>query len=88
MDKKGADPDVALQPQANDPLLGFAQRHYTVEEIAAAWNLSPSKVRRLFLSEPGVVLFENRGAFSKRRYRTLRVPESVVERVYRRLQKK
>jgi hypothetical protein len=50
------------------------------------WNLSPDKVRRLFENESGVVVLgdevPNRG---KRRYRTLLIPESVVERVHRRL---
>jgi hypothetical protein len=64
----------------------FAERHYGVAEIAAMWNLSPDKVRRLFENESGVVVLgdevPNRG---KRRYRTLLIPESVVERVHRRL---
>lgn len=66
----------------------FAERHYAVAEIAAMWNLSPDKVRRLFENEPGVVVLgeeaPNRG---KRRYRTLLIPESVLERVHRRLSK-
>ena len=63
----------------------IGERHYTVDEIAQAWKLSRSKVRRLFENEPGVLVLENRGSFSRRRYRTLRIPKSVVERVYRRL---
>ncbi|MDA2914395.1 hypothetical protein MYX77_10675 [Acidobacteriia bacterium AH_259_A11_L15] len=66
----------------------IGERHYTVDEIAEAWKLSRDKVRRLFENEPGVLVLENRGAFSKRRYRTLRIPESVAERVYRRLLKR
>lgn len=64
------------------------ERHYTVDEIAEAWKLSRDKVRRLFEDEPGVLVLENRSPFSKRRYRTLRIPESVAERVYRRLLKR
>ena len=63
----------------------IGEPHYTVDEIAQAWKLSPDKVRRLFENEAGVLVLENPGAFSKRRYRTLRIPKSVVERVYRRL---
>ncbi len=64
----------------------FAERHYAVTEIAAMWNLSTDKVRRLFEDESGVVVLgdevPNRG---KRRYRTLLIPESVADRVHRRL---
>jgi len=66
----------------------IGERHYTVAEIAQGWKLSPDKVRRLFENEAGVLVLENPGAFSRRRYRTLRIPESVAERVYRRLLKR
>ncbi|MGA2072569.1 MAG: hypothetical protein ABSH52_03620 [Terriglobia bacterium] len=62
-----------------------AERFYTVAEIGEAWKLSPDKVRRLFQDEPGVLVLENRGIVSRRRYRTLRIPECVLERVTRRL---
>jgi len=57
---------------------------YTVAEIALAWKLSEDKVRRIFESEPGVLVLENKGKVYKRRYRTLRIPMSVLQRVYRR----
>jgi hypothetical protein len=60
-------------------------RFYTVAEIAEVWKLSQDKARRLFENEPGVLVLENRGIVSRRRYRTLRIPESVFQRVYRRL---
>ena len=64
----------------------FAERHYTVAEVAEMWNLSPDAVRGLFKNEPGVLIFKDAGPFrAKRRYTTLRIPASVVERVYRRL---
>ena len=64
---------------------GFAVRHFTVAEIAAMWNLSPDFVRRLFEKEPGVVVFgEATTKRQRRRYRTLRIPEFVLERVHRR----
>jgi hypothetical protein len=62
------------------------ERHHSVAEVAAAWNLSPDAVRRLFEKEAGVLVIEPpRGRFSRRRYRTLRIPAAVVERVHRRL---
>lgn len=61
--------------------------HYTPDEIGQLWKLSPDTVRRLFESEPGVLVIESsHGIGRKRRYRTLRIPAAVVERVHRRLQ--
>ena len=59
--------------------------HYTVAEISEKLNLSKDAVRSLFQNEPGVfVLGDIITTRRKRRYTTLRIPESVVERVYRR----
>ena len=66
--------------------MGFAERHFTVAQIAEMWQLSPDSVRRLFEREPGVLAFgcEHSTGY-RRRYTTLRVPESVLARVHRRL---
>lgn len=61
----------------------FAERHYTVAEIAAMWNLSKDAVRRMFQNEPGVLVLGGRSKGRKRRYTTLRIPQSVLERVHR-----
>ncbi len=58
------------------------ERHWSVAEIAAAWNLSQDVVRRLFCNEPGVLVIGRRVKGTKRRYTTLRVPQSVLERVH------
>jgi hypothetical protein len=60
------------------------ERHYTPEEIADLWSLSADTVRRLFEREPGVMVIE-RTKKRARRYRTLRIPESVALRVHRRM---
>jgi hypothetical protein len=57
------------------------ERHYSVAEIAAMWNLSKDVVRRLFCNEPGVLILDNRTRGSRRRYTTLRIPQSVLDRV-------
>jgi hypothetical protein len=65
----------------------FATTHYTVAEVAALWKLSDDTIRRMFQEEPEVLVIEipnKNPRFSRRRYRTLRIPEFVVERVYRR----
>ena len=64
----------------------FTEPHYTIGEIAEMWKLSEDAVRRLFQDEPGVlVLGGGNVSRSRRRYTTLRIPASVVERVHRRL---
>jgi hypothetical protein len=61
------------------------ERHYTPDELGEIWSLSADTVRRLFEREPGVLIIEHLKAKTKRRYRTLRIPESVALRVHRRM---
>lgn len=61
----------------------FAERHYTVNELAAMWRLSGEFVRQLVQHEPGVTEWVRQQP-GRRRYRVLRIPQSVAERVYRR----
>jgi hypothetical protein len=61
------------------------ERHYTPAELSELWNLSQDTVRRMFEREPDVLIFESIEKDSERRRRTMRIPESVAERVYRRL---
>lgn len=70
-----------------DATLDSATRHFSPGEIADLWGLSVDTIRRLFENEPGVVIIEPTGSrFSRRRrYRTLRIPGCVAERVHRRL---
>lgn len=63
------------------------ERHYSAEEIGKLWRLSPRTVRRMFENEPGIIVFGNTGSLNRRRYLTLRIPESVLVRVHRRLRK-
>jgi len=62
------------------------ERHFTVDQLAALWGMSDDFVRRLFLHEPGVVVFHHHRP-GRRVYRTLRIPESVAQRVHTRLRK-
>ncbi|MBI3695336.1 MAG: hypothetical protein HY238_10940 [Acidobacteria bacterium] len=71
--------------QSLSPIVSVTERHYTVAEIASMWNLAPDTVRRIFEREPGVLMLgETNGGKGKRRYTTIRIPESVAQRVYRR----
>jgi hypothetical protein len=64
--------------------LRMCERHFSPAELGELWNLSADTVRRMFESEPGVLVFENPVRSSSRRFRTLRIPESVAERLYSR----
>lgn len=61
------------------------ERCYSPEQLAELWALSLDTVRRIFESEPGVLAIERPRVYGKRRYRTLRIPESVASKVYYRL---
>jgi hypothetical protein len=62
------------------------ERHYSVDELAELWGMSDDFVRRLFRSEPGVVVFFKYRP-GRRTYRTLRIPESVAQRVHRQMRR-
>jgi methylphosphotriester-DNA--protein-cysteine methyltransferase len=62
-----------------------AERHYTPQELAKDWRVSVQTVREIFKNEPGVLKIGSNGTRTRRRYKTLRIPESVVERVHTRL---
>jgi hypothetical protein len=59
------------------------ERHYTPQELANLWGVDPETIRNIFREEPGVVKIGNNN--KKRSYVTLRIPESVAERVHQRL---
>jgi len=61
------------------------EKHYSASELAQLWGLSEKSIRRIFSSEPGVVKWGHDESRFKRAYMTLRIPESVVQRVHRRM---
>jgi len=65
-------------------VLFMFERHYSIRQLAAAWNLSRDTVRREFLKELDIIIIyrPRRGV---RIYRVIRVPETVAKRVYARL---
>jgi hypothetical protein len=62
---------------------------FTVAEIAIRWKRSGAAVTRQFIDEPGVLRFGHptllKGRKYRRRYFSIRVPKSVLERVEDRL---
>jgi hypothetical protein len=67
----------------------FTEQHFLPIELSKLWALSPSKIRRMFEHEPGVLLTgepsRRVGRILKRSYYTMRIPASVAERVHARL---
>jgi hypothetical protein len=54
---------------------------YSVAEVATRLKISADKATRIFEDEPGVIDLGAPEQTHKRRYRILRVPASVVNRV-------
>lgn len=62
------------------------ERDFSVTDLAVKWDLSDDTIRRWFRDEPGVQNWGRRKP-GKRAYDILRIPQSVAERVYRRVTK-
>jgi hypothetical protein len=62
----------------------FNEYHYRVQEIAELWQLSTDSVQRFFRDEPDLFLLPRSSRHvRKRRYETIRIPESVLVRVHK-----
>lgn len=66
--------------------------HFTPARLAKEWAVSTDTIRHLFYNEPGVLKIDRpetarggKDGKGKRRYRSIRIPQSVAERVHRRL---
>jgi hypothetical protein len=59
--------------------------HYSPAELAQKWGVSTETIRVIFRDEPGVLKIGKPGNKYKRQYFTLRIPETVAERVHQRL---
>ena len=72
------------------PLDGAAFEHqFTPRELAELWKFDESTIRRMFIDEPGVLVYgKERRRDGRRGYVTLRIPASVASRVYERRRRK
>ena len=61
------------------------EKHYRYKELKPLTGLSDRSLRRLFEREPGVIVLPHRVCRNTRKYETVLIPESVVQRVLRRL---
>jgi hypothetical protein len=57
----------------------------TCTEVALSKKLHPATIRKMFLDEPGVIRLGHSGRRDRRQYYTLRIPSSVVQRVFGRM---
>jgi hypothetical protein len=83
--RKPAESSYALHtvsgPSAAPAIELAREKHYSVIEIAK------KTVRKIFEREPGVIHWSTEERLHKRGYQTLRVPETVLHRVHRKLRR-
>jgi hypothetical protein len=56
---------------------------YTVAEVAALTGFSRQTITRIFEREKGVLILERPSKMNKARYKSIRIPRAVYERVIR-----
>lgn len=61
------------------------ERHYTVKEVAKMWSVSSKTVIRKFGKHPEVLKLGAAERMHKRKRIVLRIPESVVRRLWSQL---
>jgi len=60
-------------------------KQYTIAEVAGMTGYSATMVTEMFENEPGVLIITRPETMHKRRYRSIRIPRQVYERVVRKL---
>jgi hypothetical protein len=65
----------------------FMERHYTLSELALQWRTCERTLKTWFADEPDIIRFgrEKLTKSKKRAYVSMRIPESVALRVYRKM---
>ena len=58
---------------------------YSVADVARMTGLSARTITRMFENERGVIVLERPESAHKRRYRSIRIPRAVYERVVRKI---
>jgi hypothetical protein len=75
------------EPKRFPPSDNALEPHYTVQQVSKLWQLDEQMVRKIFRNEPGVVSLGSSEGRYRRAYKTLRIPESMMLRVHRRMRK-
>jgi hypothetical protein len=65
--------------------MSVTELHYKPAELAEKWGFSYRTVLRIFEDEVGVIRIGSPETRFKRRRYSIRIPESVAERVYKRI---
>jgi hypothetical protein len=75
-----------LRPEDLNPKFGVAteEKHFSPAELAKVWGVSQQTIREIFKDEPGVLVIGRSGTRFRRGYKTMRIPQSVAERVHAR----
>jgi hypothetical protein len=68
----------------NDPKT-TTEPFFTPEELSTFTKLHVTTIRRMFLDEPGVIRLGHGPLRKKRQHYTLRIPQSVADRVFGRM---
>ncbi len=79
------EPDSDSEPRYEHRSFLTREVHFAPDELAELWGVSTETIRSIFREEPGVLKIGKTGGKYKRGYVTLRIPETVAERVHRRL---
>lgn len=58
---------------------------FTVAEVARMTGLSARTITRMFENETGVLILERTESMHRRRFRCIRIPRAVYERVIRKV---
>lgn len=67
---------------SKDSALDPMEKHYSTKEIAEAWGIDKVTVLSIFEGEPGVFRLGPAGDVRRRTRREIRIPASVLRRVY------
>lgn len=59
------------------------EQHYTLKELSTKWHLSVGTIRRWCDEQGGVLVLNRPESMNKRGYRTVRIPQSTADAVYR-----
>jgi hypothetical protein len=67
--------------------MSSTEKYYTCREIGELWSMHAETVRPLFAHVPGVIKINRKATRNKRGYTSLRIPQSIVDKVHATLSK-
>jgi hypothetical protein len=67
--------------------MSTSEKHFTCRQIGLDWGMHAETVRPLFEKLPGVLKIVHKATRTKRGYVSLRIPQTIVDRVHAQLSK-